>query len=135
MQTIRLPADGTSRWAGMADYLLLSPDGGHRVLLKYAGEPPHGDSFHVVEIDGTRLPGFAWGCNFAFTRDSRFFAASWMAEPYERKTVVVDLKRRGYFVLSDYVADFTFHWPTLSGVGQSEGVSFAFDGSEVWSTF
>lgn len=134
-EQIKFSTNGESRWAGMGNYLLVSPDGQHQIILRYAGEPPHGDSFHDVEVDGVRLPGLAWGCNFAFTADSRFIAASWMATRYERHTIVVDISGRRYFVLPIYIHDFSFRWPTLAGIGSDDGLRFKFDGTEVWTPF
>lgn len=134
-ERIDFPADGESRWAGMANYLLASPNGQHQVALRYAGEPPHGDSYHEVEVDGARLPGFAWGCDFAFTPDSRYVAASWMAALYDRRTIVIDVEKRLFFVLPLYIRKFRFIWPVLQGVGGAQSLSFRFDGSEVWSAF
>ena len=60
MQQIQFSDEQTSHWAGMDDFLLISPDGEHRIALCYAGEPPHGDSYHNVAIDDRPFPGFAW---------------------------------------------------------------------------
>ena len=43
-ETLQFSEDGHARWAGMGDFVLVSPDQVHRVELIYAGEPPHGDS-------------------------------------------------------------------------------------------
>ena len=134
-ERIEFAADGVSRFAGMGDYTLTSPDGRHEVVLRYAGEPPHGDSFHEATIDGRKLPGLTWGSNFAFSADSGFLAASWMAERYERRTIVVDLRRRLFFVLPVYICDFAFHWPELKGAGADAGLDFRFEGAEAWTPF
>jgi hypothetical protein len=119
----------------MGDYLLLSPDHRHAVQLDYVGEPPHGDSYHDAYIDGTKLPGFVWGCTSAFTPDGNYWVASWMPRLFERRTVAVDLANRCYFVLPRYIADFAFRWPKLSGAGTSVGLDYTFDGSESWMRF
>lgn len=134
-ERIDFPADGECRWAGMANYLLVPPDRRHQVTLNYAGEAPHGDSFHTVEVDGARLPGLAWGCDFAFTPDSRYLAASWMPALYDRRTIVVDIEKRLYLVLPLYIRKFRFVWPVLQGVGGASPLSFRFDGTQVWSAF
>jgi len=67
MQTCPLPPDGASIFAGMADVGLVMPNGRHSIHLRYEGEPPHGDSYHSIWIDGVRAPGDAWGCQFACT--------------------------------------------------------------------
>ncbi|MBB2487322.1 hypothetical protein H5407_18970 [Mitsuaria sp. WAJ17] len=133
---IQFAADGRSRWAGMGDYLLVSPDGRHRLQSLYAGEPPHGDSFHRLHIDGRAFPGHAWGCCFAFSACSRYCVFSWMAQRYERRTVVVDLEQSAYFTLPHYFPDFTLQWPTVvcqasTGARRSYTVS----GQEAWISF
>ncbi|WP_240435347.1 hypothetical protein [Ralstonia solanacearum] len=131
--TCQLPADGSSRWAGMADVELVMPNGHRPIRLRYAGEPPHGDSYHSIWIDGVRAPGYACGCQFACTMDSRFLAMSWMEKLLDRRTTVFDLADRRYFVLPFYMYDFRFRWPRLESVeASSEGRSYQFDGAEVW---
>jgi hypothetical protein len=132
---IEFPSDGASRWAGMADLVLLSPDGRHAVTLLYAGEPPHGDSYHRAEIDGVPFPGWIWGGNFAFAPDGAHVACGWMAARYERKTVVIDLGGRRYYVLPRYLVDFVFRWPMLVGCGGASGLDYRFEGGERWKPF
>lgn len=132
---IEFSADGEGRWAGMGNYVLVSPDKQQEIALRYVGEPPHGDSFHELTLGEARLPGYVWGCIFAFSADSRFCAASWMAKLFERRTIVIDVTGRRYFVLPVYIHDFAFHWPTLTGVRASTGLRFEFDGTEVWTAF
>lgn len=91
-ENLVLPADGAALWAGMGDYVLLTANGGHRVVLDYIGEPPFGDSYHRMTIDGVDFPGFAWGCLFATTPDGRYLAAEWMPRLYERMTILIDLE-------------------------------------------
>jgi len=89
---VQFTTDGMSQPAGMGDFLLLSPDGTHQIEIIYEGEPPHGDSYHRVVIDGVVFPGYAWGCNFAFSQSSTLAVFSWMSKLLERRTVVVDLE-------------------------------------------
>jgi len=131
----QLLADGSSRWAGMADIELVMPDS-RPIHLRYEGEPPRGDSYHSIWIDSVRAPGYAWGCQFACTADSRFLAMSWMEKRFERQTAVFDLAQQRYFALPFYMNDFRFHWPRLLGVqASSERRSYEFDGSEVWRNY
>lgn len=74
---IQFTSGGTSRWAGMGDYVLVSPDKRHEVFLRYMGEPPDGDSFHEARIDGVKRRFSLW-LQFCFTGNSQLFAASWM---------------------------------------------------------
>ena len=76
----------------MGDCLLVTANGRHRILLDYVGEPPFGDSYHRLTIDGARFPGFAWGGLFATTPDGRYFAAGWMPHLYERMMILIDLE-------------------------------------------
>lgn len=129
----RFPAEGGRVWAGMGNFRLVSPDGTHAAELVYEGEPPHGDSYHAMRIDGRPFPGHAWGCVFAFTEDSRFFGFSWMAHLFERKTVVADLSLSRFFVLPRYIGDFTLDWPHVVGSpDRHEGEDYAFTGHERW---
>jgi hypothetical protein len=132
-QVVQFAADGSSKWIGMGDYILMSPNQLHRVALTYEGEPPHGDSYHRGTIDGRAFPGFIWGCMFAFSSCSRYMVFSWMSKLIERHTVVVNLQEKRYSLLPEYIYDFTVNWPTISGKGQQAiGKQFSFNGSETW---
>ena len=136
IQELQFPADGSSVWAGMGDFQLVSPDGAHRLDLRYAGEPPHGDSYHSAAIDGRPFPGHVWGCQFAVTGDSHYLAFSWKPSGYERKTVVVDLLAQRYCVLPDYIYDYRFIWPVIhDSAKHDKGVSYHFTGEETWFTY
>lgn len=66
LSLIHFTHDELVQWAGMGDYLLVTPDRNHQLELVYEGEPPHGDSYHNLKIDGRFFPGLAWGlhiCN------------------------------------------------------------------------
>ncbi len=120
-------------WAGMGDYRLVSPDGAHVAELTYEGEPPHGDSYHALQIDGRTFPGYAWGCLFAFTADSKHLGCSWMEHLFERKTVVIDLLKQRYFVLPKYIYNFTIDWPRVVGSREHDkGEAYIFTGQETW---
>lgn len=125
-----LPSDGSCEWAGMGDYVLISPDGSHRASLLYAGEPPHGDSYHRLNIDGKKFPGYVWGCLFACSKDSHYLTLSWMAKLVERKTVVIDLEAQKYFVLPEYIHSFKLSWPIVHGTSQD--IRYEFSGGEIW---
>lgn len=60
----------------MGDFLLISANGRHKIELTYVGEPPHGDSYHSIKIDGDAFLGLPWGCHFSISRDSRYLAFS-----------------------------------------------------------
>jgi len=129
------PRDGGAVWTGMGNYCLVSPDKERRVILAYVGEPAHGDSYHQISIDGRAFPGYAWGCMFAFSPESRYLAFSWMAALIQRKTAVADVVERRYFVLPDYIHDFRFNWPLISGQNKSKGHSYEFTGEEKWVSY
>jgi len=136
MKCMELPRGGKSIPVGMGDFELLTPNGGHRVQVVYRGEPPHGDSYHDISVDGVAVPGYAWGRNFACTEDGRYLALSWMAKLYDRTTAVIDMAGRKHLVLPAYIYDFAFHWPRLEGVGQlSAHLSYEFVGDERWMTY
>ena len=135
-EIIRFGPDGRARWAGMGDFVLVSPDQAHRVELIYAGEPPHGDSYHRASIDGVAFPGEVWGGLFAFSACSRHLVFSWMSKRFERRTVVVDLQDRRYFVLPGYIDQFSVRWPAVVGEGKlSAGQEYTFDGGEHWLSY
>ncbi|TXI96722.1 MAG: hypothetical protein E6Q34_00650 [Burkholderiaceae bacterium] len=135
-KVIQFTADGTSNWAGMRDYILISPNQLHRIVLTYKGEPPHGDSYHRGLIDGRIFPGYIWGCMFAFSACSRYVIFSWMTKLYARQTVVVDLKEKRYTCLREYIYDFTVAWPVITAKGQGvDGKQFVLEGSEIWLAY
>ena len=98
--------DSHSVWLGMEDYKLILDQNKIEIDLKYDGEPPHGDSYHIAWIDGKRLKGYIWGCMFLFPFNQRYMLCSWMEKLYERKTIVVDLNSNFFAVLDDYWYDF-----------------------------
>ena len=132
-EIIQFAEDGRARWAGMGDFVLVSPDEAHRVKLIYAGEPPHGDSYHRAIVDGVAFPGEVWGGLFAFSACSRHLVFSWMSKRFERRTVVVDLQDRRYFVLPGYIDQFSVCWPSVVGEGKlSTGKGCTFGGTKHW---
>lgn len=64
--------------AGTGDYVLIPTDRGYEIRLQYEGEPPHEDSYHVVDVAGRRFLGYAWSCMFSMSNCSNFVAFSWM---------------------------------------------------------
>ncbi|RYG75159.1 MAG: hypothetical protein EON59_18505, partial [Alphaproteobacteria bacterium] len=112
----------------MADYILATADGKHEIELLYMGEPPHGDSFHALLADGRQLPGYVWGCNFAVSLCSRYLAASWMADLYERRTIVIDLEEHAFVALPVHIPDFMFRWPILDGSDIAATTAYQFTG-------
>jgi hypothetical protein len=123
-----------SHWAGMGDYVLISPDRSYEVTLQYEGEPPHGDSYHVATVAGRRFPGYAWGCTFSMSACSSFVAFSWMQKKFERLTVVIDVRLGRYFVLPQYIYYPSVKWPSILDATASERDQqrYVFDGSENW---
>lgn len=135
MTEIIFEANGLAQWAGMGNYRLIAPDRSHRIEIFYAGEPPHGDSYHRVEIDGRVFPGYAWGCLFAFSPCSRYAAFSWMAVLHERKTVVVDIEEHSYTVLPKYFHDFVLRWPWLRGTDEKAADACRVDRCTRWHPY
>lgn len=135
-QRIQFTEAKLCQWVGMGDFSLVSPDGKHIVELICEGEPPHGDSYHKVTIDGRAYPGYAWGCMFAFSACSRYLAFSAMPTKFERHTVVVDLDAQRHFVLPAYIYQFSIRWPSIAGEGKlSEGKGYRFGGNERWLAY
>lgn len=136
MKVLKLPNDGTGEWAGMGDYCLLSPDGKNSIEIPYVSEPPHGDSYHKLIVNGKSFPGFAWGCIFAFSTNSRYLICSWMSKKYDRKTIVIDCLEFKFFVLPEYIYNFRIDWPVISGVSDyCSDLSYSFSGTEKWQMF
>jgi hypothetical protein len=136
MQRVQFTNDGSARWAGMGDFVLVSPDSQHTIELTYVGEPAHGDSYHRANIDGSAFPGYAWGCMFAFAPSSRFAVFSWMRELFERRTVAVDMQDHRYLVLPEYIYDFVVQWPSIVGRGQSSSSKqYTVMGHEQWAPY
>lgn len=134
MQRVEFTSDARHKPIGMGDFILVSPDAKHEIELLYEGEPPHGDSYHLVSIDGMRYPGYVWGCMFGFSSCSRYFVFSAMPTKYERRTAAVDLTTMSYFLLPQYIYQFNLDWPKVAGEGPiSSGVSYVFDGKEAWT--
>lgn len=134
-KTIEFTANGLSHWAGMGDYRLVSPDKRLEVFIRYFGEPPHGDSYHELMVGGAKLPGFVWGCNFAFTADSQILAASWMSKLYERKTIVIELVEKRFCILPEYFYDFAFVERRLVCAGPINQGAYELDDCASWVVF
>lgn len=131
MQRIEFTENERHKWVGMGDFLLVSPDGKYQVELIYDGEPPHGDSYHRATMDGKVYPCHIWGCMFGFS-----LAFSAMPKKFERRTAVVDFVMLRYFLLPEYIYQFDFSWPLLSGTGPKyEGMSYNFHCHGQWFQF
>jgi hypothetical protein len=133
-EIVSLPADGSSAWAGHRSLLFPSPDGKHEVRATYAGEPPHGDSYHDVAVDGVAFPGHAWGGGFAWSPCSRWFVCGWMAARWERKTIVIDVESQRFFVLPRHLPDFRVHPPVIAP-RSGDGERYVFTGQERWTGY
>lgn len=134
MQRVEFSSKDRHKLLGMGDFLLISPDKEHEIELLYEGEPPHGDSYHLVAIDGNPYPGYAWGCMFGFSLCSRYFSFSAMPTKYERRTAVVDLSTKRHYLLPEYIYQFRLDWPVITGDGPiSSGLIYKFDGRENWT--
>jgi hypothetical protein len=131
---IQFTVDNFCHWAGMGDYVLTPPDRSYEVTLRYEGEPPHGDSFHVIDVAGRRFPGYAWSCMFSMSDCSSVIAFSWMERKFERLTTVIDVRHSRYFVLPQYIYHPRVEWPSiLDATNDQQG--YAFDGTEAWRIF
>ncbi|MFM0191422.1 hypothetical protein PQR25_37080 [Paraburkholderia nemoris] len=131
---IQFTVNSLCHWAGMGDYVLFPPDRSYEMTLRYEGEPPHGDSYHVVDIAGRRFPGYAWGCMFAMSECSNFIAFSWMEKKFERLTTVIDVRHSRYLVLPRYIYHPHIEWPSVLDA-TNDRERYAFDGTEAWGIF
>jgi hypothetical protein len=77
----KITFDTTGRslvWWGYADYYFDTPNGGPRVLLSYAGEPPHGDSYHKLTIGAKTIRGFVWSSEIQWSQCRNYFTCDWL---------------------------------------------------------
>jgi hypothetical protein len=74
--------------------------------LRYISEPPHGDSYHYMKIDGFPFKGYVWGCMFLFPFHQKYIVCSWMEKLYERKTIIIAIKNKLYHVFDGYWYDY-----------------------------
>lgn len=98
--------DLQSHWLGMQDFTVNLKLSGITISLSYVGEPPFGDSYHSLSIDGLPVSGYIWGCNFIFPDQQQFMVCSWMEQLYERKTVIIELSTLKLFVTDRYWYDY-----------------------------
>lgn len=104
-----LYCDTDSVWLGMNDYTIDLKLSGHNIVLEYVSEPPHGDSYHRMFIDGVLMRGYVWGCNFLFPLGQEFIVCSWMSKLYERKTVLINIPEKMFYTLEKYWYNFRFY--------------------------
>jgi hypothetical protein len=73
---------------------------------------------------------------FAFSSCSRYVGFSWMPALYDRRTVVADMDEFRFFVLPEYMYDFSFNWPAVLSEGTAtRRMAHVFDGSETWAAY
>ena len=90
----------------MNDYFINLKKSNHTIELNYVSEPPHGDSYHKMRIDGVTLKGYVWGCMFLFPINQEYIVCSWMEKLYERKTIIINIENKSYHILNEYWYDF-----------------------------
>jgi hypothetical protein len=135
MEVIRFQDDGASRWLGTQDFHVISPDGNHKLTMRYAGEPPHGDSYHELTADERTVPGWFWGNDVAFGK-SRYFIGSWMAAKFERKTAIVDLELQEICEIPTYLpGKLAVRWPVITSTFQGQTTTYVVTGREEWRAF
>ena len=94
----------------------------HVVELKYAGEPPHGDFYYDMYIDGKRIAGYVWAWTIAFPFKQKYIVCKWMSKLYERKTIIIDINRLKFFEIKGHwtIIDVTEDQVTFSGYEKYE---------------
>ena len=111
--------------------MLVSSGQAHEAELFYAGKLRHGDSYHQATIDGVPFPVKAGAALFAFSVCSRHRGINWASERFERRTVVVDLQDRRYFVLPGYTYQFRVRRPSMVREGKlAADKEYTFSGTE-----
>jgi hypothetical protein len=79
MEEIEFQENGrVSKWWGYSSYYCDPPKGGSRIYLPYAGEPPHGDSYHKLIIDSKTIRGYVWSNYFVWSKCGRYFTCDWL---------------------------------------------------------
>ncbi len=107
LKKIYLNDDSQCHWYGMADYEIQLALLGKVLKIMYVSEPPFGDSYHKLHIGDTEFGGFVWGCHFLFPFNQQYLICFWMAELYERKTIIINLLNLDYYLLPVYYNTFT----------------------------
>lgn len=102
MEIIRTSNDYKCQWYGMGDFKITLEKSSHIIELTYKGEPPHGDSYHIMKINDFQIPGLTWGGMYMFPYNQEYVICSWMSKLYERKTIVIDIRNRRYYITKDY---------------------------------
>ena len=102
MEIITTSNDYKCQWYGMDDFKIILEKSNHIVELTYKGEPPHGDSYHKMKINDFQVPGLTWGGMYMFPYAQEYIICSWMSKLYERKTIIIDIRNRRYYITKDY---------------------------------
>ena len=101
-----IPNSGNGICMAMNDFLAKTNNGKHEIFLKYIGEPPHGDSYHEMTIDGNKIAGFVWGCMFVCDENNENLFFQWMEQYIERKLVIYNFKNKKIYVLPTFINKF-----------------------------
>ncbi len=91
-----------SDWWGHDNYYCVSQNG-TKILLPYIGEPPHGDSYHRLIIQGKTIRGYIWSCHFLWSECGNYFTCDWlegMDGHYEASTYVLNQVLRATIVVA-----------------------------------
>jgi len=80
-------------------YLYMSK---HKIELKYAGEPPHGDFFFEMYIDDKKFIGYVWGWTLTFPFKQKYIVCHWMSKILERKTIIIDIAKLKFVEMDKY---------------------------------
>jgi len=79
MRKIDFDLDGrrATSW-GRDDHYCTSALINSPICLFYAGEPPHGDSYHELIIDSKTIRGFIWSGYLLWSPCGRYFTCDWL---------------------------------------------------------
>lgn len=79
MEEIKFGESGRQAdWWGYGDYFCTAPETGRRIQLPYAGEPPHGDSYHNLFIESKTIRGYVWSGYLLWSACGRYFTCDWL---------------------------------------------------------
>jgi len=74
----------------------------HDIELKYAGEPPHGDFYYEMDIDGQRIAGYVWAWVISFPFKQKYIVCHWVSRLFERKTIIIDIETLKFIEMDKY---------------------------------
>jgi hypothetical protein len=126
--------DGSPLYLSYGDTDCFSPNRKYKTRWVYDGEPPHGDSWHLVWLDDKLLPGIYWGRGHAWSPDSMYFTL----EKYVKDATalyVVRIADLHWFKVAVHSGAKSFLYPNIiyRKYGSTTEEEYVFTGNEAWT--